>query len=118
MHHTMSEDTTAMEAIGYIKSMVKTEIRDIMQKLKEQNQTLKHELAMAKCSKEKIKTRNKSMKNRLMMAKYNNKKNVMGSFVLARYMHGFSDHICNVTALNKSSRKEPNVEWHRNSNAE
>lgn len=25
--------------------------------------------------------------------------NAMGWFVLARYMHGFSDHICNITAL-------------------
>lgn len=31
----------------------------------------------------------------------------MGWFILARYMHGFSDHICNIRALNISSGKEP-----------
>ena len=52
INYAMSEDTTAMEAIGYIKHMVKTEIRDynysIMKKLKEENKSLKHELAIAK----------------------------------------------------------------------
>lgn len=109
--HAMSEDTAAMEAIGYIKCMVKTELRDYnyskMKKLDEENQSLKHELAVAKYNKQKTKAKTRSIKNKLMMARYKNKKNAMGWFVLTRYMHGLSDHICNVTALNRSSGKEP-----------
>ena len=52
INYEMSENTVAMEAIGYIKRMVKTEIRDYnysaMNKLKEENKSLKHELAIAK----------------------------------------------------------------------
>lgn len=111
VNHAMSEDTAAMEAIGYIKCMAKTEIRDYnystMKKLNEENESLKHELAVAKYNRKKMTAKTRSIKNRLMLAKYKNKKHAMGWFFLARYMHGFSDHISNVTALNKSSGKEP-----------
>ena len=100
-----------MEAIGYIKCMVKTELRDYnysnMKKLDEENQSLKHELAVAKYNKQKTKAKTRSIKNKLMMARYKNKKNAMGWFVLTRYMHGLSDNICNVIALTRSSGKEP-----------
>jgi hypothetical protein len=50
--YAMSEDTAAMEAIGYIKCILKTEIRDYnystMKMLKKENESLKHELAIAK----------------------------------------------------------------------
>ena len=61
INYAMSKDTASMEAIGYIKRMVKTEIRDYnysaMKKLKEENTSLKHELAIAKKQKEKMKTK-------------------------------------------------------------
>ena len=90
--------------------MVKTKLRDYnysnMKKLDEENQSLKHELAVAKYNKQKTKAKTRTIKNKLMMARYKNKKNAMGWFVLTRYMHVLSNHICNVTALNRSSRKE------------
>ena len=52
VNYAMSEDTTAMEAMRYIQRMVTTEIRDYnysgMKKLKEENKSLKHELAITK----------------------------------------------------------------------
>uniref|UniRef100_A0A453HZB8 Uncharacterized protein n=2 Tax=Aegilops tauschii subsp. strangulata TaxID=200361 RepID=A0A453HZB8_AEGTS len=78
-----------------------------MKRLDEENQSLKHELGVAKYNKQKTKPKTRSIKNKLMMARYKNKKNAMGWFVLTRYMHGLSDHICNVIALNRSSGKEP-----------
>ncbi|XBH87830.1 hypothetical protein VPH35_075215 [Triticum aestivum] len=93
--HSMSEDSAAMEAIGYIKCTVKTEIRDYnystMKKLEEENRSLKHELNI----------------NKLMIATYEKKQNAMGWFVLTRYMHGLSHHISNVMALNMSPGKGP-----------
>lgn len=82
INHAMSEDIAAMEAIGYIKCIVKTETRDYnystMKKLKEENQSLKHELAIARFNKKKMKAKTRSIKNKLMIAKHKNKKNAMG----------------------------------------
>ncbi|KAI4992553.1 hypothetical protein ZWY2020_057608 [Hordeum vulgare] len=59
VNYAMSQDTTAMEAMGYIKCLVKTEIRYYnyitMKMLKEENESLKHELAIAKKNDTKIK---------------------------------------------------------------
>ncbi|XP_044347293.1 formin-like protein [Triticum aestivum] len=84
--HSMSEDSAAMEAIGYIKCTVKTEIRDYnystMKKLEEENRSLKHELNIARYNKKKMKTKIRSIKNKLMIATYEKKQNAMGWFVL------------------------------------
>ncbi|KAM3191089.1 hypothetical protein ACQJBY_068806 [Aegilops geniculata] len=109
--HSMSEDSAAMEAIGYIKCTVKTEIREYnystMKKLEEENRSLEHELNIARYNKKKMKTKIRSIKNKLMIATYEKKQNAMGWFVLTRYTHGLSDHISNIAALNMSSGKGP-----------
>ncbi|XP_044375072.1 uncharacterized protein [Triticum aestivum] len=52
---SMPEDSAAMEAIGYIKCTVKTEITDYnystMKKLEEENRSLKHELYISRYNK-------------------------------------------------------------------